>query len=181
SIKDLLIFRPRTTYFQTPKSSKNIQVPNICSNENADNSNIKPSNEDESISDNFSEDENWELEQDIVQNEELFKSPDIDNDESFIINNLNNSLDTEIILWLFKFQQRYRVPDVALESLIKFLGKIFTYADKLQFRNFPTSLYMAKKFLGIFQPKIHMAACTSCHKLYSTKEIISHKENEKAA
>ncbi|CAG8709352.1 937_t:CDS:2 [Gigaspora rosea] len=64
SIKDLLIFRPRTTYFQTPKSSKNIQVPNICSNENADNSNIKPSSEDESISDNFSEDENWELEQD---------------------------------------------------------------------------------------------------------------------
>ncbi|CAG8788356.1 12483_t:CDS:2, partial [Racocetra fulgida] len=66
-------------------------------NENADNSNNKPGSEDESISDNFSEDEDWELEQDIVQNEELFKSPEIDNDESFIINDLNDSLDTEII------------------------------------------------------------------------------------
>ncbi|RIB28165.1 hypothetical protein C2G38_2319288 [Gigaspora rosea] len=71
SIKDLLIFRPRTTYFQTPKSFKNIQILNICSIENANNNNIKLSNEDEFISDNFSKDENWELEQDIVQNEEL--------------------------------------------------------------------------------------------------------------
>ncbi|CAG8718964.1 6064_t:CDS:2 [Gigaspora margarita] len=37
------------------------------------NSSNKPSSKDKSISDNFSEDKNWELEQDIVQNEELFK------------------------------------------------------------------------------------------------------------
>ncbi|CAG8786762.1 9189_t:CDS:2, partial [Racocetra persica] len=149
-IKDLLIFKPRTTYFHTPKLLENIQVPDIYSNENADNSNNKSGSKDESISDNFSEDENWELDQDIVQNKELFKSPDIDNNKSFIINDLNDSLDTEIILWLFKFQQRYQVADVALESLIKFLQKILTYTDKLQFKDFSTSLYIAKKFLGIF-------------------------------
>ncbi|PKB95519.1 hypothetical protein RhiirA5_507274, partial [Rhizophagus irregularis] len=80
---------------------------------------------------------------------------------------LNDSIETEIILWVFKFQQRFRLPDIALEVLIKFLHIVLTRLDKSQFKNFPASLYLAKKMLNIFQPKMQLAVCNNCHKLYN--------------
>ena len=94
---------------------------------------------------------------------------------------LNDSIDTEIIIWIFKFQQRFGLPDVALEALIKFLRIIITQLNKSQFENFPKSLYMAKKLLNIFQPKMQLAVCTNCHKLHNVKEIIAYKEEGKVA
>ncbi|CAB4444502.1 unnamed protein product [Rhizophagus irregularis] len=55
--------------------------------------------------------------------EEFFSSPEIGNDEVFVMESLNDSIETEIILWVFKFQQRFRLPDIALEVL----NKILTY------------------------------------------------------
>ncbi|GET64607.1 hypothetical protein GLOIN_2v1848891 [Rhizophagus irregularis DAOM 181602=DAOM 197198] len=115
--------------------------------------------------------------------EDFFASPKIDNDneEAFIVESLSNSINTEIIIWLFKFQQRFRLPNIALESLIKFFHIILMRFDKLQFENFPTSLYMAKIWLNIFQLKIQLAACTNCHKLHNVKDIIAYKEEGKVA
>ncbi|CAB4461217.1 unnamed protein product [Rhizophagus irregularis] len=42
-----------------------------------------------------------EEEEDI---EEFFSSPEIGNDEVFVMESLNDSIETEIILWVFKFQ-----------------------------------------------------------------------------
>ncbi|GET54740.1 hypothetical protein GLOIN_2v1625072 [Rhizophagus irregularis DAOM 181602=DAOM 197198] len=64
-------------------------------------------------------DGNDEEEKDDI--EEFFASPEFDNDEVFVMESLSDSINTEIIIWLFKFQQRFRLPDVALEALIKFL------------------------------------------------------------
>ncbi|GET51054.1 hypothetical protein GLOIN_2v1625072 [Rhizophagus irregularis DAOM 181602=DAOM 197198] len=39
--------------------------------------------------------------------EEFFASPEFDNDEVFVMESLSDSINTEIIIWLFKFQQRF--------------------------------------------------------------------------
>jgi hypothetical protein len=113
--------------------------------------------------------------------EDFFTPSEIDSEEVFITESLNDSIETEVILWVFKFQQRFQLPDMALEALIKFLRIILIWLNKLRFENFPTSLYMAKKLLNIIQPKMQLAVCTSCHKLYDAKEIIAYKEEEKVA
>ena len=94
---------------------------------------------------------------------------------------LNDSIETEIILWVFKFQQRFRLSDIALEALIKFLHIVLTCLNKLQFKNFPKSLYTAKKMLNIFQPKMQLAVCSNCHKLHNVKNIVEYKEKGQAA
>src|SRR6266480_591621 len=89
---------------------------------------------------------------------------------------LNDSIDSEIIIWVFKFQQRFKIPDTALEAIIKFLRVILLRFDKLQFDNFPTSLYKAKKWLKIFEPKMQLAVCTDCHKLHNVAKLIHTKK-----
>ncbi|GET65259.1 uncharacterized protein LOC111113176 [Rhizophagus irregularis DAOM 181602=DAOM 197198] len=124
-------------------------------------------------------DGNDEEEKDDI--EEFFASPEFDNNEVFVMESLSDSINTEIIIWLFKFQQRFRLPDVALEALIKFLHIVLTRLNKSQFKNFPASLYLAKKMLNIFQPKMQLTVCNNCHKLYNVKNIVEYKEGGKTA
>src|SRR5919108_4219178 len=114
-------------------------------------------------------------------NEGLFTAPNFDDDNNYESIELDDSLDTEIILWLFKFQQRYRVSDMALEALIKFLSNTLKLIDDMRFQEFPVSIFLAKKKMGIFQPKLRMVACTNCHKLYDSKIVTNYKVNNKLA
>jgi Transposase family tnp2 len=68
---------------------------------------------------------------------------------------------------------------MALESLIKSWRNILLYFDELQFKDFPTSLYVAKKRLNIFQLKMQLVVCTKCHKLHNVKDIIAYKDEGK--
>src|ERR1043165_7582197 len=68
-----------------------------------------------------------------------------------------------------------------MEALIKFLNHTFMIIDDSKFCEFPASLYLAKKKLGIFQPKLRMAVCTSCHKLYDSKIVCNFKKDNKLA
>ncbi len=132
--------------------------------------------------DNF--DEENENEYDINwEKEDLFVSPEIDddNDEVFVMESLNDAIDSEIIIWVFKFQQRFKLSDIALEALIKYLRTVLIRFNKQQFEEFPTSLYKAKKLLKIFQPKMQLAVCTNCHKLHNATNITTYKENGEAA
>ncbi|EXX71357.1 hypothetical protein RirG_079250 [Rhizophagus irregularis DAOM 197198w] len=70
---------------------------------------------------------------------------------------------------------------MALEALIKFLHIVLICLNKLQFKDFPNSLYMAKKYLNIFQPKMQLAVCNNCHKMHNIKDIIAYKKEEKVA
>ena len=150
--------------------------------ENEDGENEDDENEDGEDEDKDDEDEDDEDEDDEDEDDEnLFTSPEIDSDEIFVMESLNDSMETEIILWAFKFQQRFRLPDLALEALIKFLHIVLTHLDRLQFKTFPKSLYLAKKMLNIFQPKMQLAVCKNCHKLHSVKNIGKYKEEGKTA
>jgi hypothetical protein len=111
--------------------------------------------------------------------EDFFAPSEIDNKEVFITKSLNDSIETEVILWVFKFQQRFQLPDIALEALIKFLRIILIRLNKLRFENFSALLYIAKKLLNIIQPKMQLAVCTSCHKLIMPKKLLHIKKKEK--
>ena len=77
-------------------------------------------------------------------------------------------------MWVFKFQQRFKFSDTALEVLIKFLRIILTRFNKQQFEEFPILLYKAKKLLKIFQPKMQLAVYTNCHKLCNATNITTY-------
>ncbi|CAB5297118.1 unnamed protein product [Rhizophagus irregularis] len=160
------------------EGEENDDVNNMDGEENDD---VNEGEENDDV-DNMDEEENDDVDEGEENDdvEDFFASPKIDNDneEAFIVESLSDSINTEIIIWLFKFQQRFRLPDIALESLIKFFHIILMRFDKLQF---PISLYMAKIWLNIFQPKMQLAACTDCHKLHNVKDIIAYKEEEKVA
>jgi hypothetical protein len=128
--------------------------------------------------DNFEEDDE-EDEYNMDQEEDFFATPEIDSDELFVMEDLNDSIESEIIIWLFKFQQRFKIPDTALESLIKFLRTILVRFNKQQFDKFPTSLYKANKWLNFLEPKLQLAVCNKCHKLYNATNIIDYKEEGK--
>jgi hypothetical protein len=78
---------------------------------------------------NLDEEEN-EDEYNMDQEKDFFATPDIDSDELFVIKDLNDSIKSEIIIWLFKFQQKFKIPDTALEPLIKFLRTILVRLNK---------------------------------------------------
>ena len=136
------------------------------------------------------DDDNYENEEETDDNtnqeeenegENIFTSPKFDSDEVFVMENLNDSLETEIILWLFKFQQRFRLTDTALEALIKFLHIVLTRLNNSQFKKFPNSLFKAKGYLNILQPKMQLAVCNNCHKMHNVEDIVTYKEEGKIA
>ena len=43
-----------------------------------------------------------------------------------------------------KYQARFRLPDIAINSLIKFFQIVLSDADNKRFKNFPTSSYMIR-------------------------------------
>ena len=61
-------------------------------------------------------------------------------------------------------------------TLFKFLRFFLLTIDKNRFSSFPSSLYMAKKDLGITTEIFQYSACNKCHKLYDIKEILNSTE-----
>ncbi|PKK64868.1 hypothetical protein RhiirC2_786907 [Rhizophagus irregularis] len=105
---------------------------------------------------------------------EKFTAPnfnDLESDHEYFDTNINFN-DSWILLWIFKYQARFRVPDVAIESLIKFFRMVLLYTDQTRFENFPTSFYMAKKLLGINKRDRTCAVCPECNTLYKISEIL---------
>ena len=114
------------------------------------------------------EDSDSEDENEVVN----FASPGFDDYEPInpIIN--TNCNYTWIILWILKYQQRYKLSNVAIDSLFKFIRFFLLMVDENKFSSFPSSLYMAKKMLGISTKIIiKYTACSVCHKLHGIRKI----------
>ena len=120
---------------------------------------------------NDNEDNDTEDFEDDDDEEINFASTDFEDGEpSFPNINIDNNY-TWIILWILRYQQRYKLPNVAIDSLFKFLKFLLLTIDGNKFLSFPSSLYMAKKTLGISTNIIKYAACNKCHKLYDINEL----------
>src|SRR2546422_718484 len=100
--------------------------------------------EDFEVSDNedsISEDDDCGLSKDDVPVEQ-FTTPDFDDFDGESDHELPNTyIDTNswILVWILKYQSRFCLSDVAIDSLIKFLRMVLLDANRSQFENFPTS------------------------------------------
>ncbi|PKK58948.1 hypothetical protein RhiirC2_795535, partial [Rhizophagus irregularis] len=59
-----------------------------------------------------------------------FTSPEFDNDKTKLLPNLNDDVCTWVMLWILQYQQRYKLPNVAINSLFKFLNLLLSVLDK---------------------------------------------------
>jgi hypothetical protein len=105
---------------------------------------------------------------------EQFTAPDFDSDSESEYPDTNIGFaDSWILLWIFKYQARFRLPDVAIDSLIKFFQQILKDADRIRFQSFPSSSYTARKLLRIGKRSKTYAVCPSCNTLYNTAEVVA--------
>ncbi|GES86822.1 hypothetical protein GLOIN_2v1776801 [Rhizophagus clarus] len=135
--------------------------------EDDDDKNGDTEDSDSNYSDDYEDDDDEEVN---------FASTDFDDGEPILPNiNINDNY-TWTILWILQYQQRFKLSNVAIDSLFKFLRFFLLTIDENKFSSFPSSLYMAKKVLGISITIIKYAACDRCHKLYDIKELLDNTE-----
>ncbi len=139
--------------------------------------------------DNASEDEERELEDGSVdvstssdsdENYQVdFSAPDIEMDQGDSIRYEKEADDqySWIAIWILKFQERFRLSNVATDSLFKFFHYVLVNIDKNLYSRFPTSLYTARNNLGLCVHLIKYAACDKCCKLYNIDDISSSKSD----
>src|SRR6185312_12913709 len=131
-----------------------------------------------------SEEEEYDDDEEEEEEEEvnfMLHSTERPNDDEPNLPNIINSINSNysfiwIILWILQYQQQYRLSKVVIDSLFKFLRFFLLTIDEKKFSSFPSSLYMAKKTLGIFTKIIKYAACNKCHKLYDINDITNKTE-----
>ncbi|CAB5380531.1 unnamed protein product [Rhizophagus irregularis] len=103
---------------------------------------------------------------------EQFIAPENDLEFEYPGTNVNFA-NSWILIWIFKYQARFCLSDVAIDSLIKFFQQLLMDADQMRFKDFPTSLYTASKLLQIGKQSKTYAVCPSCNTLYNTAEVVA--------
>src|SRR6266542_2333397 len=92
--------------------------------------------------------------------------------EQFDASNITfDCADSWIVLWILKYQSRFCLPDVAINALIKFFQQVLQDINYTRFKEFPSSLYIAKKLLKVGKCS-NYAVCQSCNTLYNVSEVI---------
>jgi len=69
------------------------------------------------------------------------------------------------------FHKRFNIPEIATELLIQFIKLLLIETGSSCYEEFPGSLYLARKVLGLKDQYHEFAACPKCHKLYNKKEV----------
>lgn len=103
---------------------------------------------------------------------EQFIAPENDLEFEYPDTNINFA-DSWILIWIFKYQARFRLSDVAIDSLIKFFQQVLKDADQTRFKDFPSSLYTASKLLQFGNQSKTYAVCPSCNTLYNIADVIA--------
>ena len=81
------------------------------------------------------------------------------------------------LLWIMNFRIRFNIPETVTESLIKFMKLVLTEIGGDRFNRFPSTLYLAKKSLGLKDRFHSFVSCTKCHKLYNSDEVVNFRQN----
>ncbi|CAG8742053.1 981_t:CDS:1, partial [Ambispora leptoticha] len=106
--------------------------------------------------------------------DDLFTAPDsfnIDYDsDQEIPTSMNDNL--WILLWIFKFQERFTHSDVAIGSLIGFFNIFLKNIKPNKYNEFPSTIHMARKLLEIKKKSKTYAVCPTCDKLYNLADIM---------
>ncbi|CAI2194267.1 66_t:CDS:2, partial [Funneliformis geosporum] len=68
------------------------------------------------------------------------------------ISDLESTIDNQILwilLWIMIFWTRFNITETAIEALIKFMKLVLTEIGEDNFRDFPDSMYLTRKKLGL--------------------------------
>lgn len=103
---------------------------------------------------------------------EQFIAPENDFEFEYPETNVNLA-DSWILIWIFKYQARFRLSDVAIDSLIKFFRQILTDADQIRFKDFPSSLHTASKLLQLGSQSKTYAVCPNCNTLHNIADVVA--------
>jgi len=133
-------------------------------------------NDDDNNNDDNNNDDDKDDDDDVFED---YSSPDYNIPDNF--NDLQNISEEWIIIFILRFQTRFRLPDTAIDTLIKFVKHVLTKLDSDQFENFPTSLYTARKKLGLKHQFVTFSVCPSCHKLHNVNDVEQHIIQEQKA
>ena len=122
-------------------------------------------------SDSSDEEDSFDETSDSDDDENPFSAPEssYDSDQDVPTNMQTDCL--WILIWIFKYQERFKLSDVAINSLIGFFSLVLKDADANRFNGFPSTAYMARKSLEIKKKSKNFAVCTDCNKLYNIDEI----------
>ena len=82
-----------------------------------------------------------------------------------------------ILLWIMNFQIRFNISGTATESLIKFMKLVLTEIAGDKYKNFPGTIYLAKKSLGLKDRFHSFVPCTKCHKLHNMDEVVQFQQD----
>ena len=121
-------------------------IENIVYNDDDDENSNDENSDNENSNDKNSDDKNIDNEDKNMK--DLFTILEAEDKEYKHIN-IEDKLELEILLWLFKFQQKYQVSNIVLKTLIKFLNSTFKLINS-KLKGFFTSLFLIKKKLEIF-------------------------------
>ena len=134
----------------------------------------KDDDDDEEEDNDGDEEDDYNDEEDDYDDEDDDDNEEEDDDvEQFDVSNTTFDYgESWIILWILKYQSRFRLPDVAINALIKFFHQVLQDANYTKYKEFPSSLHIAKKLLKISK-WLNYAVCKSCHTLYDVTEVIT--------
>ncbi|UZO11690.1 uncharacterized protein OCT59_003249 [Rhizophagus irregularis] len=130
-------------------------------NENRDSESFEDDDED-GVSSDFEDDDEDGNFGDFESDEEYRDSEDFEDDDEEEVNfaskdfddgepklpNINNDNYTWIILWILQYQQRYKLPNVSIDSLFKFLRFFLLTVDENKFSSFPSLPVRSQKNIG---------------------------------
>src|SRR5256714_111322 len=167
--------RKRRRYDQFHKTQDNIIIPGEEPEQHSDSS----GDEEGSLTDDDDHDDS-DFDELSSDDDELFAAPRSNlnydpNEEKFVDVN-----DPWILLWIFKYQERFRLSDVAINSLIGFFSLVLKDINTTRFKEFPSTAYMARKLLDITKRSKTFVACTDCNKLYNPTEIMPKSDDNSA-
>lgn len=129
--------------------------------------------------------ETWEdtdenINEDLDNHPEDFSIPTLPTFDSTNPNSITGrALSLWIIGFLLRLHSRYFIPDVALDTLIKFLYIFFSILARFSpfleviRNNFPRSLYDMKNFFHCDKSFTRFVLCPKCAHIYNFKEAIN--------
>lgn len=119
------------------------------------------------------EDNNEQLEKDFPSNDS--EMPDLPLAEDISIPQ-ESALVTWLILFLVRLQSKFYLPDTAVSCLLKFLyaflciiGRHSTFVARIS-TNFPTSVFLLKKYFGWKETFVRYVVCCKCYSVYEYKK-----------
>src|SRR3954468_2147205 len=155
-------------------------------------SGINPSDDPETEADQHSESLEFTTEEDYItgksEDDDISVEDDFEKFEDYAPSDyepFQNPPNTEsidnrflwILLWIMSFRTRFNITESATEALIKFMKLVLTEIRGDEFRNFPNSIYLTKKALGLNDRFHHFVSCSKCHKLYQKQEVVNFQQN----